>query len=547
MFVAALLASAVGAPDAATFGQACAALQGRTFGDLVVTQAHEVAAGSAPTPALASPNGGPPSVRPQLPSHCLATADIARRTGVGGQSYAIKIELRVPADWNGRFLYQGGGGMNGVVMTALGQPTPSGGRQPPALAQGFAVVSTDGGHQAANPADARFAQDQQAKLDYAYASIGKVSAGAKVLIGELTGRAPAKSYFVGCSNGGREALIAAQRFPTEFDGIIAANPGFELSHAAILSTYSANVFAAAAARRQTDASRLLTPADGALLQGAILQQCDELDGAKDGMIFDQARCRFDIRKIICKQGATDGCLATDKAEAIETAFRGPRDREGKAVVGAWAYDAGQFSQGWRMWQTGMPTPNGGAFTLLRDLVTNSLTDYFAFPAIKRPVNTDDVAPLLKAVEATAAMTDATSTDFRTFEDRGGKLILITGGSDPIFSAPQLEAWYGRMSSDMQASTGQSAADFARLFVVPGMEHCGGGAGLDDFDPLPALVAWTEGQAGPSLFVAKGQAFPGVTRPICAYPASARYDGNGPPQDAASFRCEAPKAEGKGGA
>jgi hypothetical protein len=263
------------------------------------------------------------------------------------------------------------------------------------------------------------------------------------------------------------------------------------------------------------------------------------------MIFNRA-CRFDIRKITCKGKVNEGCLAPDKAEAIETAFRGPRDRDGKAVVGSWSYDASQFSQGWRIWQTGMPTPNGGAFTLLRDLVTNSLTDYFAFPALKRPVNTDDVAPLLKSVAATAAMTDADSTDFRTFEARGGKLILVTGWSDPIFSAPQLAAWYGRMSSDMQSSTGRPAADFARLFVVPGMEHCGGGAALDDFDPLPALVDWTEGQAGPELFVAKGQAFPNVTRPICAYPASARYDGNGAVQDAASFRCEVPKSDAKPG-
>ncbi len=543
MLFAALLASAVAAPDAAAFGQACMALQGRTFGDLVVTGAREIPAGPAPAPALMSPNGGPPAARPGLPEHCLATADIARRTGADGQPYAIKIELRVPADWNGRFLYQGGGGMNGVVMTALGEPTPSGDREPPALARGFAVVSTDSGHQAANPADSRFAKDQQAKLDYGYAAIGKVTAGAKLLIGELTGRAPTKSYFMGCSNGGREALIAAQRYPTEFDGIISANPAFELSHAAILSTYSANVFAAAAAKRQTDASRLLTPADGALLQSAILAQCDALDGAKDGMVFNRA-CRFDIRKIVCKGKAADGCLAPDKAEAIETAFRGPRDRDGKAVVGSWSYDASQFSQGWRIWQTGTPTPNGGAFTLLRDLVSNSLSDYFAFPAIKRPVKTDDVPSLLKAVAATAAITDADSTDFRTFEARGGKLILVTGWSDPIFSAPQLAAWYERMSSDMQDATGRAGADFARLFVVPGMEHCGGGAALDDFDPLSALVAWTDGQAGPALFVAKGQAFPNVTRPICAYPASARYDGTGPVQDAASFRCEVPKPDTK---
>ncbi len=540
MFVAALLVSAVAAPDPAAFGQACAALQGRAFGDLVVTGASEVPAGSAPPPVLMSPNGGAPAARPPLPAHCLVTADIARRTGADGQPYAIKIELRVPADWNGRFLYQGGGGMNGVVMTALGEPTPSGSREPPALARGFAVVSTDSGHQAANPADSRFAKDQQAKLDYGYAAIGKVTAGAKLLIGELTGRAPAKSYFMGCSNGGREALIAAQRYPTEFDGVIAANPAFELSRAAILSTYSANVFAAAAARRQTDASRLLTPADGALLQKAILAQCDDLDGAKDGMIF--GACRFDIRKITCTGKATEGCLAPDKAEAIEKAFRGPRDRDGKAVVGSWPYDASQFSQGWRIWQTGAPTPNGGAFTLLRDLVTNSLSDYFAFPALQRPIATDDVAPLLKAVAATAAYTDADATDFRTFEARGGKLILVTGGSDPIFSAPQLEAWYGKMSSDMQGATGRPAADFARLFVVPGMGHCGGGAGLDDFDPLPSLVAWTEGKPGPDLFVAKGQAFPGVTRPICAYPAAARYDGKGALQDAGSFECKAPKAE-----
>jgi feruloyl esterase len=185
-------------------------------------------------------------------------------------------------------------------------------------------------------------------------------------------------------------------------------------------------------------------------------------------------------------------------------------------------------------------PDGSVMTALRDLVTSSLTDYFAYPAIAPAslTRTDaDIARLMAATAHTAAFTAATSTDLTTFAARGGKLMITDGWSDPIFSARDLVRWYERMGADMAAAGTTPADGFARLFMVPGMAHCSGGAALDDMDALGALVRWVEEGKAPASMVASGRAFPGVSRPICAWPALARYDGKGSLQDAASFRCE----------
>lgn len=528
LIFAAALAS-TGAMDEG-FDARCAALAGQR-GDLTVTSAAVLVDAHAPDGA--APNYTFKWPEP-LPKHCLVRGELGARTGADGRRYAIHLELRVPEAWNGRLLFQGGAGLDGFVAPALGAIAASSQIAPP-LAQGFAVVSSDSGHTASSLVDTSFAKDQQAKLDYGYAYIGKVSASAKELTTNIARRPPHHTYFAGCSNGGREAMMAAQRFPSEFDGVLACNPAFRLSHAVILSNFSGQVYTEAAEKAGALPTRWITPADAALFQKALLEDCDDLDGAKDGMIFDHAACHFDIRKIQCRQGQAQGCLAPTKVAAISRAFAGPRDAKGRPIVGAWAYDTGNFTPMWLVWQVGIEAPPG---TMLRDLVHKTLTEYFLFPPRSGPLlgGDSEAQALVEQTSEAAAFTDAVSTDLTSFEARGGKMMLVTGWSDPIFSATDLIDWYGQMSSGMEKATGRKADAFARLYLVPGMLHGAGGPSLAKFDALSALVAWVENNSAPAQLIATGTAFPNVSRPICAYPHIARYSGSGPKDAAESFAC-----------
>jgi pimeloyl-ACP methyl ester carboxylesterase len=513
----------------------CTSLHSFADGNIVVTETLEVPEGEA-LPSPATPNGQYTSPTPNLPHHCKITARLESRSGAAGEPYYIGIELRIPEHWNGRLFYQGGGGMNGTITSAFGNSTTTKSTSPLALAQGFAVVSTDGGHQGMSFDDTRFADDQQSKLNYGYAAIGKVAQSAKKLLQQATGRQPAYSYFVGCSNGGREAMVASQRFPTEFDGILAGNPAFHLNAAAVLANFSFFEYSNAASKLGLQPASLFSPADARLIQSSLLKQCDGLDGATDGMIFDQRACHFDVRSISCTTTQGDRCLDPVKVDAIMRAYRGPVDSAGKAIAGSWRMDASNFSPEWLVWQTGIQTPNG-PMMVLPMLVRKSLTDYFAYPQYREPLlgGDDEAARLLAASADTAAYTNATSTQYSSFASRGGKMIIVTGWSDPIFSASELVAYYERLTNDTKTQHSDVAL-FSRLFLIPGMTHCGGGNALDDFDALTPLVNWVEGGQAPSTLIAKGKTFPGVERPICAFPTIARYNGNGTLNAASSFAC-----------
>ena len=202
----------------------CEALSGLSMRNVRIDTASLQQAGELPADPNSAMTGGSPRAL-AVGTHCLVEGKIEDRAGVGGQ-YGIRFQFRAPVDWNGRFLFQGGGGMDGFIAPAIGSVPVNTTTATPALARGYAVISMDGGH---NGRDASFAQDQQARLDLGFASIGKVTNVAKTLIGDFYGKEPEQSLFMGCSNGGREALMAAQRFPLEFDGVVAGNPGFHLS------------------------------------------------------------------------------------------------------------------------------------------------------------------------------------------------------------------------------------------------------------------------------------------------------------------------------
>ena len=504
-----------------TPAEACRALTSLASASLRVDKAELTPAG--PMKAAFGPPGGAPV---DLPEHCLVRGMLDPRTGVGGRSYGIGFELRLPTKWNGRFLFQGGGGLDGAVNPAVGVTSVG----EPALARGFAVVSTDAGHQGP---DASFASDQQARLDYAYQALGKVTTQAKAILARFYGQGPKRSYFMGCSNGGRQGMMAAERYPLEFDGIIAGDPGFRLSRAAVGELWDTAQLTKIAPRDPQGrpiVSQALTPDDLKLLARGALDACDGLDGLKDGLINDPHACRFDPKVLACKAGAKTGCLTAAKISAIKAIFGGAHDSRGRPLYAGWPYDAGVGDMGWRIWKMGS-SATGAANGINQTMGQDALRRYFVTP--QDPAIGPQTFDFDRAVELTAetgAINDPTSTFMTSFVQHGGRLLIYQGLSDPVFSADDIIGWYDKLKNE--AGPPQ---DWARLFLVPGMNHCQGGPATDRFDALAAIQAWVEDGKAPDRLTATGASFPGQSRPLCPYPQVARYKG-GDKASADSFAC-----------
>ena len=499
--------------------QRCLALAKAALPDTRITQA-QWSNGELAADAMSAFTGGSAQAQKAGP-HCVVEGEIGARTGADGKPYGTKFQLRLPAGWNRKFLFQGGGGVDGFVAPAVGNIPINTSTATPALMRGYAVVSMDGGHPTPSP---EFGADQQARLDFAYQSTGKVTPVAMQLLAQFYQRAPQHSYFMGCSNGGREAMIAAQRYPLLFDGVIAANPGFRLSRAAVAQQWDAQQLLQAApvnASGEKILSQALTQADLDLVSQAIAARCDARDGLQDGIVNAWESCDFQ----------PDGLnLPPAKIAALKAVFDGARTRQGEAIYSGWYYDTGINQPNWRAWKLGNATsgkPDALSFTL----GAGSLTWYFMTPANPGfDLSRFDFDRDTPKTYQTGALNDAIATDLSSFQARGGKLIVLTGVSDPVFSAKDQVAWFRQMQQDTPA-----ASQFSRLFMVPGMTHCGGGQSFNDFDPLTLLENWhSQGQA-PSHMPARSQALGGRQMPICAYPHIATYTG-GDPARADSFAC-----------
>jgi feruloyl esterase len=545
MIVLTAAAMALGAHAAYAEPRACSTLTALARPDLLITAVQHVAAGSLPhdNPARAALTGEARS-RMGMPAHCLVTGVVHPRTGLNGQAFGDGFELRLPDDWNGKFLFQGGGGMDGVVGEALGAITTAGATAPPALLRGYAVVSTDSGHRGSDAApggagaDASFALDQQARIDYFYASIGDVSEAARALIAARYGRAPEHAYFMGCSNGGRSAMIAAQRFPLLFDGIVAGSPAFRVSQAAMAlqwDTLSLMQAAPAGQDGKPVLARAFSDADLHLVGKGVLAACDAADGLVDGSIDAPSQCHFSPESLLCNGEKKDSCLSNVQVKALTQAIDGPRDSAGHVIYPGWFYDAGIATAGWRAWTLGTSAtsvPNARNTTLVASSITRL---FFTPPAPDFDPMTFDFDTDPARIQASRALNDADSTFYQSFTAHGGRMVMYHGYSDPVFSAKDLIAYYQRLAAGNGGM--DKVRDWARLFMVPGMTHCGGGPSLDDFDPLAALEAWVEKGEPPDRIVAEGTAFPGRSRPLCAYPQETRYTGKGDSNDAANFICQ----------
>ncbi|MEO5924218.1 MAG: tannase/feruloyl esterase family alpha/beta hydrolase [Bryobacteraceae bacterium] len=469
---------------------------------LEITRAEMVA------PGQATGRGGAPT-GPVLPAHCRVNGTIDKRTGPDGKLYGIKFAIAMPDNWSSQYLQQGGGGLNGTVAEPTG--TQFTGTQP-AIVRGFAVATTDTGHVAAGGGgfDGSFMQDQQAALDFEYIANGRVAVLAKQIIETYYAKPIAHSYFIGCSTGGREAMLMTQRYPLYFDGVVAGAPAMRTGHSN-LATKSVTV--------ALNSVGGLTDPDRQAIITKLADTCDARDGIKDGMIFDVTGCNFTPASLQCTGAKADGCLSAAQAAALTKAFAGPKDSRGNQVYPGFFFDTGI-------------TATGGGIPGLIATGTSPL-------GAPTKATTQDIDAEARTVDSNpvSRIGDSYSwTNLSSFSAHGGKLLFVHGVSDPWFSAKDTIDYYQRMST---ANGGEAKVrDWSRLFLSPGMGHCGGGsATLDTFDLLTSAVNWVEKGTAPDAVTATGRAFPNRSRPLCAYPAHAQYKGTGDPESAASFDCK----------
>lgn len=551
------------AAESARLAQQCADLSHAMTGLFPDPSTHLTSAQTVDKGTVQVKGPGPMERSVPVPQHCEITGVTQERIGAGGQHYAIRFHLRLPFEWNGRFFFQGGGGSNGNLGDALGGYSPA---APTALTQGFAVVSQDSGHDNATNNDPShggvlvFGFDATARANYGHSSLPVVSRAAKAIIAKFYGSPAHFSYFVGCSKGGEEGMVLAQRYPEEFDGIAAGAPGMSLPRAAVEEAWDTQALAGSITRDTTAPISLkqltaaFSDADLALVRESVLAACDKDDGVQDGMVGDFAGCTTEkvlprLRAHRCSAAQATGCLTERQISGLIRLMSGARDGKGHTLYTDWPWDTGIASPGWRLWKLGA---EGGPPSLNVVLGGPALASVFTTPPT--PIDADPQRALNFLLqfdfERDAARIYATNSEFPVsawdnisarsadlsgFNTRHGRLIVTHGVSDPVFSINDTLAWW----REVNKRAAGKASSFVRVFPVPGMNHCGGGPATDGFDVMPALMEWVEKERAPERILAGSgptSPWPNRTRPLCAYPAMARYKGSGDIDSAASFEC-----------
>jgi feruloyl esterase len=479
-----------------------------------VKSAVSVPAGPVPAVPYQRPYAG------VLPAHCRIDGVIDERIGEGDKPYAIAFAIAMPDNWNGRFMMQGGGGLNGVVAAPLGSSAAG---EVTALQRGFAVVTTDTGHQSDHGFDASFFSDQEAVLNFLYQAIGKVAVTAKQIVASYYGRPAAHSYYMGCSTGGREAMIMSQRYPRLFDGIVAGAPAMRTSFSNLADKWVMVSLAKVAPKDSQGHPKLaeaLSAQDKTIVMQGLLTQCDAMDGVADNMISNVTGCTFDPMSVACSATKKNACISTEKAKAIRAGFAGPKNSLGVQVYPGFWFDTGISET------QGIPgLLNPGNHPIVGKITSTEM-------------NVDQEAA---AAATPAAFVGDTAywTLLNSFSNNGGKLIFYHGVSDPWFSARDTARYYNQLVKDNGGAT--KVSQWSRLFLVPGMGHCAGGAAaLDQFDMINPIVDWVEKNTAPDSIQTRGVAFPNRSRPLCPYPTFAFYTGSGDSEKAENFVCKDPR-------
>jgi hypothetical protein len=494
-----------------------------------VLSAQRVAAGAFTPPPNGTPwLSGDPSFYKTLAAFCRVVVDAAPSA-----DSSIKIEVWMPVEgWNGKFRGEGNGGFAGEIgYLGMGR----------ALGQGYATAGTDTGHLGGGT-DASWALGHPEKVtDFGYRGIHEMTRVAKAAIKASYGHGPQHSYFASCSNGGRQALMEAQRFPEDYDGILAGAPANFWTH--LLTKAVADAQATT-----LDEASYVPSGKLAAIARAVNAACDAQDGVADGILNDPSTCHFDPAILLCKEGDAEKCLTAPQVEALKKLYAGPHDANGREIFPGYLPGAEEGKGGWGPWITG-PAPGKSL------LFAFGVGYYSNIVYEKADWNYRDakIAEAVKAAdEKTAQILNATDPNLTAFKARGGKLILYHGWNDPAISALNTINYYNSVVSRMG---GKETDAFARLYMAPGVQHCGGGPGPDSFgqngatdgkDPEHsmglALEQWVEKGIAPSAIVAtkyegddSGKRVK-MTRPLCPYPQVAKYKGSGDSKDAGSFVC-----------
>ncbi len=495
-------------------------------------------------------------------AQCRIRAVTAERKGTDGRDYALRFELALPDVWNGDYVHQFNGGNDGEVKPATGGMGAGTGEETP-LARGFAVVSSDAGHDGKAVADAglaggaRFGFDFEARQMYGYKTVALLDPLARQIVEAYYDNEIGHSYGIGCSNGGRHAMVAASRMPQSFDGLLIGAPGFNLPKAALQHAVDVQALTAVTGDLATafSAADLQTVADG------ILQACDALDGIADGLVMDTAACQasFDSAALQCAEGQNSACLSPEQVTALNTIHAGTPE-DGAPFYSDFPWDPGIAGGGWRFWKLESPIPPWEKKPIIAVMGAASLAQIFTTPPTEVAGDPAALEQFLKDFDLTARADEifATSDAFpesamevmtppgsdnpelAAFRDAGGKMMVFHGVSDPVFSVNDTADWYAKLD----ANNGGKAAEFARFYPVPGMTHCSGGPAVEGFDMFSVLVAWVENGTAPQAVTATArasnrdlpEAMAGISRPLCPAPQVARYTG-GDAGMAESFTCE----------
>lgn len=507
---AALFAAAPVIASPAWAQMECADLAGLDLPDTEITTAERVTSGTFSAP------GGPGGAQAlEVPAMCRVA---------GVVSPAIKFEVWLPGGdaWNGRFQAVGGGGLAGVISYAA---------MADAVRSGYASASTDTGHEST---DTEWLGDRQRLIDYGYRAIHEMTVKAKALIDAHYGTEPEYSYFNGCSTGGRQGLMEAQRFPEDYDGIISGAPVNRFTHLHIGQLWTAH-----ATLKKPGAA--LTPDDFSLVMGKALEMCDANDGVEDGIITDPRTCDFDPGVLQCKAGETEGCLAEPKIEALRMVYQGAVNPRTGAQIYPGLEPGGEGPQpgnpGWGMLMNGRsPFP-----------IDEAVFGGMVFENDDWDWRTFDFDRDVEIVDAKLfGVLNAIDPDLRDFKANGGKLIMYHGWNDPGVMPQQTIDYFDSLIDFAAKATGEDGAaftdEYVRLFMMPGMGHCRGGAGPDQADFMSAIAAWVEEGKAPEQLIASKREGGNVTmtRPICPHPQVAQYAGSGDPNDARNFQCALPE-------
>jgi len=469
-----------------------------------ITSAVDVAAGLFKPEATGANAAQPPANAPPpqpIPQHCRVKM-VLKPTPDSN----INVELWLPTEnWNGKFLAIGNGGWAGTIQGF--------GDMQEALRRGYATAATDTGHTAADGPVGMFALGHPEKIvDFAYRALHDMTVKSKRLIDVFYSKPLDYSYYKGCSTGGRQGVMAAQRYPGDYDGIIAGALANRHVHMHTAGSYRGIRLA-----RHPD--EVISEAKAKLVNDAMMKQCDTLG---EGFLNNPRQCTFDVSTLACGAGKTgDSCLTPGELRTAKTFYEGLRTSNGELVFSGQA-----LGNPLPALAATTGTPNAGGFDSIRILgFQNADYDWRDF----------DLDRDLPRIDAAAGFVDAVDPDLRAFKAHGGKLLLYAGWRDTGITPENTIYYYESVREEL----GPAQDDWMRLFMVPGMGHCRGGPGVDTFDTIATLEQWREHDVAPPQIMASNRET-GMKRPLCPYPQAAVYDGSGDLKDAANWTCKAPE-------